>query len=87
MDDLVDQIKSDSTTMRVFQANTSNDSMRQDFFDQLSEIHGLNVNLDDKPLCDLALFGHSKNNVITNKIILKGKISFIKSINGIKEKY
>ena len=32
------------------------DSMRLDLFDQLSEIPVLNVNLDDKYLCDLLLF-------------------------------
>ena len=36
------------------------DVMRQDLFGQLSVIPGLNIDLDDKPLCDLLLFGDSK---------------------------
>ena len=54
------------------------DSMRQDLFDRLSEIPGLNIDLDDKPLCDLLLFGDLKNSVIINRIILEATISFIK---------
>ena len=36
------------------------DVMQQDLFGQLSVIPGLNIDLDDKPLCDLLLFGDSK---------------------------
>ena len=53
--------------------------MRQDLFDQLSEILGLNVDLDDKALCDSLLFGESMNSVIINRIILEATISFIKT--------
>ena len=55
------------------------DSMRQDLFDQLSEVPGLNVDLDDKLLCDMLMFGDSKNVVIINRIILEAKTSFIKN--------
>ena len=55
------------------------DVMRQDLFGRLSEILGLNIDLDDKPLCDLPLFGDSKNSVIINRIILEATISFIKN--------
>ena len=55
------------------------DVMRQDLFGQLSVIPGLNIDLDDKPLCDLLLFGDSKNSVITNRIILEATVSFIKN--------
>ena len=40
--------------------------MRQDLFERLSVIPGLDIDLDDKPLCDLLLFGDSKNSVIIN---------------------
>ena len=55
------------------------DVMRPDLFGRLSEIPGLNIDLDDKPLCDLLLFGDSKNSVIINRIILEATISFIKN--------
>ena len=55
------------------------DVMRQHLFGQLSDIPGLNIYLDDKPLCDLLLFGDSKNSVNTNRIILEATISFIKN--------
>ncbi len=53
--------------------------MRRDLFDQLSKIPGLSFDLDDKPLCDLLLFGDSHYNVITNTMILEATISFIKN--------
>ena len=56
--------------------------MRQDLFDQLSKILNLYINLNDKPLCDLLLFGNSQNNIIINRIILEAKISFIKIRKG-----
>ena len=49
--------------------------MRQDLFGRLSEIPSLNIDLEDKPLCDLLLFGDSKNSVIINRIILEAAIS------------
>ena len=55
------------------------DVMREHLFGQLSDIPGLNIDLDDKPLCDLLLFVDSKNSVITNRIILEATISFIKN--------
>ena len=55
------------------------DVMRQDLFGRLSEIPGLNIDLDDKPLCDLLLFGDSKKSVIISRIILEATISFIKN--------
>ena len=51
--------------------------MRQDLFDQLSEIPVLNVNLDNKSLCDLLLFGDSQYNAIINRMILEATILFI----------
>ena len=53
--------------------------MRQDLFGRLSEVPGLNIDREDKPLCDLLLFGDSKNSVIINRIILDAIISFIKA--------
>ena len=55
------------------------DVMRQDLFGQLPVIPGLNIDLDDKPLCDSLLFGDSMNSVIINRIILEATISFIKN--------
>ena len=55
------------------------DVMRQDLFGRLSEIPGLSIDLDDKRMCDLLLFGDSKNSVIINRIILEATISFIKN--------
>ena len=55
------------------------DVMRQDLFGWLSEIPGLNIDQDDKPLCDLLLLGDSKKSVIINRIILEATISFIKN--------
>ena len=49
------------------------DVMRQDLFGRLSEVPGLNIDQEDKPLCDLLLFGDSKNSVIINRIILEAK--------------
>ena len=60
------------------------DVMRQDLLGQLSVISGLNIDLDDKPLCDLLLFGDSKNSVIINRIILEATISFIKTRKGVQ---
>ena len=55
------------------------DVMRQDLFERLSEIPGLKIDVDDKPLCDLLLFGDSENSVIINRIILETTVSFIKN--------
>ncbi len=53
--------------------------MRRNLFDQPSKTPGLNLDLDDTPLCDLLLFGDLHYNVITNKMILEATISFIKN--------
>ena len=53
--------------------------MRQNLFGQLSDIPGLILNVDDKSLCDLLLFGDSKYSVANNRKILEATISFIKN--------
>ena len=53
--------------------------LRQNLFGQLSDIPGLILNLDDKSLCDLLLFGGSKYSVANNRKILEATISFIKN--------
>ena len=52
--------------------------MRQNLFGQLYRIPGLILNLDDKPLCELLLFGNTQLNVASNRKILEATISFIK---------
>ena len=52
--------------------------MRRDLFGQLDDIPGLYIkNLDLNALCKLLLFGNSKLNVVTNRIILEATIAFI----------
>ncbi len=52
--------------------------MRRDLFGQLDDIPGLDIkNLDSNALCKLLLFGNSKLNVVTNRIILEATIAFI----------
>ena len=41
-------------------------------------IPGLILNLDDKPMCELLLFGDTQLNVASNRKILEATISFIK---------
>ena len=53
--------------------------MRQNLFGQLFHIPRLILNLDDKPLCELLLFGNSQLNVASNRKILTATISFIKN--------
>ena len=53
--------------------------MHQNLFGQLSDTPGLILNLDDKSLCDLLLFGDSKYSVANNRKILEATISFIKN--------
>ena len=56
------------------------DQMRNDLFDQLSEIPGLELdNLNSEALCELLLFGNPRFNNIANKLILEATISFILS--------
>ena len=56
------------------------DQMRNDLFDQLSEIPGLELdNLNSEALCELLLFGNLRFNNIANKLILEAIISFILS--------
>ena len=44
--------------------------MRNDLFDQLSEIPGLELdNLNSEALCELLLFGNQRFNNIANKLI------------------
>ena len=61
------------------------DVMRLDLFEPLSEIPGLNIDLDDKPMCDLLLFGDSKNSAIINRRILEATISFIKNTKRLSD--
>ena len=55
------------------------DLMRQNLFGQLSHIPGSTLNLDDKPLCELLLFGDPRFSVASNSKILEATISFIKN--------
>ena len=55
------------------------DLMCQNLFGQLSHIPGLTLNLDDKPLCELLLFGDPRFSVASNSKILEATISFIKN--------
>ena len=54
--------------------------MCQNLFDQLSDIPGLTLNIGDKPLCELLLFGDPQCNVVSNEKIIEATISFINSI-------
>ena len=45
--------------------------MRQNLFGQLSDIPGLILNIGDKPLCELHLFGDPQLNVVSNRKSLK----------------
>ena len=52
--------------------------MRRDLFGQLDDIQGLNTNnLDSNALCALLLFGNSKLNILSNRIIIEATITFI----------
>ena len=54
--------------------------LRQDLFDQLSDIDGFNVaDVDPKELCPLLLFGDQNLGTVANRIILEATISFIKA--------
>ena len=53
--------------------------MRQTLFGQLFHIPGLTLNLYNKPLCELLLFGNTQVNVASNRKILKATICFIKN--------
>ena len=53
--------------------------MRQNLFGQLSHLPGLMLNLDDKPLCELFLFGDAQLNIAINRKILEATISYIKN--------
>ena len=56
------------------------DQMRNDLFDQLSEIPGLELdNRNSKALCKLLPYGNPRFNNIANKLILEATISFILS--------
>ena len=51
------------------------DQMRNDLFDQLSEIPGLELdNLNSEALCELLLFGNQRFNNIANKLIKEATI-------------
>ena len=51
----------------------------QNLFGQLFHISSLILNLDDKPLCELVLFGNKQLNVASNRKILQATICFIKN--------
>ena len=40
--------------------------MRRNLFGQLSNTPGLTIDIDDKPLCELLLFGDPQLNVVSN---------------------
>ena len=57
------------------------DIMRCDLFGQFWEIPGLDIShYDSKSLCALLLHGSPLLNIIANRIIMEGTISFIKEI-------
>ena len=53
--------------------------MRRNLVGQLSDIPGLTIDIGDKPLCQLLLFGDPQLNVVSNRKILEAKISFMKN--------
>ena len=54
--------------------------LRQDLFNQLSDIDRFNVaDVNPKELCPLLLFGDQTLSTIANRIILEATISFIKA--------
>ena len=54
--------------------------LRQDLFDQLSDIDGFNVaDVNPKELCPLLLFGDQNLGTVANRIILEATISFVKA--------
>ena len=54
--------------------------LRQDLFDQLSDIDGFNAaDVNPKELCLLLLFGDQNLGTVANRIILEANISFIKA--------
>ena len=54
--------------------------MRQNLYGQLFHIFSLILNLDEKPLCELLLFGNIQLNVASNREILEATICFIKNM-------
>ena len=56
--------------------------MRQNLSGQLFHIPGLMLNLDDKALCQLLLFGDTQLNVVSNRKILEAATCFIKNAKG-----
>ena len=59
------------------------DVIREDLFDQLSDVPGLDVasisNIDDDTLCHRLLFGNPSLGTIENRVKLEATISFIKN--------
>ena len=54
--------------------------LRQDLFDQLSDIDGFNVaDVNPKELSSLLLFGDQNLTSVANRVILEATISFIKA--------
>ena len=54
--------------------------MRQDLFNQLSDIDGFNVaDVNLRELCPLLLFDDQTLGIVVNRIILEATISFIKA--------
>ena len=59
--------------------------LRQDLFDQLSDIDGFNVaDVNPKELCLLPLFGDQNLGTVANRIMLGATISFIKASARLK---
>ena len=54
--------------------------LRQDLFDQLSDIDGFNIaDVNPKELSSLFLFGDQNLGTVANTIILEATISFVKA--------
>ena len=56
--------------------------MHQNLFGRLSDISGLTLNIGDKPLCELLLFGDPQLNVVSNQKILEAMLSFNENTKG-----
>ena len=53
--------------------------MHRNLLCQLSDISSLTIDIDNKPSCDLLLFGDPQLNVVSNRRVLEATISFIKN--------
>ena len=53
--------------------------MCRNLFSQLLDIPGLTIDIGDKPLCALLLFGDPQLNVVSSRKTLEATISFCKN--------